>query len=343
MNSVNIIIIYSKHLDNRTSYINSSVFFIKTLIEKKNLKVNINVINNPEEEDITQNITEYNKRVNYNNEDNEDFNKLISALNPNQISNIEKQRNSLIQVKDKEINLIIEDDLIINKDYINNIETLFNNIENYLCNSDILITSDYIDNNNDNLELLDYKNHFKILNSKSSYFINKKTADKLYEYLNVFKYDMRIGLSKFIYDNLNNLNIKIFNKCIFLEGSKVGIFLSSTKNKNFLSQNNIFIEFIKIANFHVIDDEMFNLAEKLYKSLEYLDNSEILHIFGIIYYKRGDYDNAKLYMIKAANNLNKNKGYISKNNDILNNAINIHQFDQPLLNECKKKKSKFSI
>lgn len=338
MNQINIIVIYTKKLTNRTHYINSTLAFLKNIIEKNGYNSNIIISSNPDEEDILKDIDQYNKRVNYDKEDNEKFDNLIVSLNTSQISNIEKHRNALYLSKENELNLIIEDDLIISKDYIDNIDNLFKNID---LKSDILITSDFLNNNN-NLELISFNDYNKVLLSKSSYFINKETANKLYNYLNIFKYDMKTALTKFIIDN-KDLNVKLLNKCTFLEGSKVGIFLSSTKNKNFLSQNGNFIEFVKIVNNNPIDDEMYNKACELYKQLEYLDNAEIIHIYGILQYKRGNINEAKEYMKDAVLKLYKNKGFYSKTNDILNNAINISRHNQSFIDECKNKISKYSI
>ena len=52
MKKVNIFLIISKYLDNRTTYINSSLSFIKILFEKFNYTVNINYINDPDSETI---------------------------------------------------------------------------------------------------------------------------------------------------------------------------------------------------------------------------------------------------------------------------------------------------
>ena len=339
MNKINIIVIYTKKLTNRTHYINSTLAFLKNIIEKNGYNSNIIISSNPDEEDILKDIDQYNKRVNYDKEDNEKFDNLIVSLNTSEISNIEKHRNALYLSKENELNLIIEDDLIISKDYIDNINNLFKNID---LKSDILITSDFLNNNNNNLELISFSDYNKVLLSKSSYFINKETANKLYNYLNIFKYDMKTALTKFIIDN-KDLNVKLLNKCTFLEGSKVGIFLSSTKNKNFLSQNGNFIEFVKIVNNSTIDDEMYNKACELYKQLEYLDNAEIIHIYGILQYKRGNINEAKEYMKDAVLKLYKNKGFYSKTNDILNNAINISRHNQSFIDECKNKISKYSI
>ena len=57
---------------------------------------------------------------------------------------------------------------------------------------------------------------------------------------------------------------------------------------------------------------------------------------------KGKFDEAKKYMEEACDKLKTGHGNISKNCEILNNAINMFQFDQPQLEECKKKKSKYA-
>lgn len=338
---INIIVIYTKSLSNRTQYINSTLTFLKNLCEKHKLKVNIINVDSPNNSDILSDTEKYNKRVNYDKIENCEYNNNIIPLNPNQISNIEKQRNALLKVKENEYNLIIEDDVIISKDYIDIIELLIKNI-NILENLDILITSDFIYNENKNIELLSFMEYDKILISKSSYFINKKTADKLFESTDIFKYDYKVSLTKFLKNNKDNIDSRILNKCTFLEGSKVGIFGSSLKNKNFLSQNSQYIELAKLVNFNIMDDNIIKNATEIYKSLEKLENPEIDHIYGLIYYKSNDINNTKKYLNKAIINMKKNNNYCSKSNEILNNAINIYKLEQEFFEECKNLKSKYS-
>lgn len=338
---INIIVIYTKSLSNRTQYINSTLTFLKNLCEKYNLKVNIILVDSPNNSDILNDSEKYNKRVNYDKIENCKYNNNIIPLNPNQISNIEKQRNALLKVKENEYNLIIEDDVIISKDYIDNIELLIKNI-NILENLDILITSDFIYNENKNMELLSFNEYDKILISKSSYLINKKTADKLFESTDIFKYDYKVSLTKFLKNNKDNIDSKILNKCIFLEGSKVGIFGSSLKNKNFLSQNSQYIELAKLVNLNIIDDDIIKNATDIYKLLENLENPEIDHLYALVHYKSNDINNTKKYLNKAIINMKKNNNYCSKSNEILNNAINIYKLDQEFFEECKNLKSKYS-
>lgn len=338
---INIIVIYTKSLSNRTQYINSTLTFLKNLCEKHKLKVNIINVDSPDNNEILSDIEKYNKRVNYDKIENCEYNNHIIPLNPNQISNIEKQRNALLKVKEEEYNLIIEDDVIISKDYIDNIELLIKNI-NILDNIDILITSDFIYNENKNVELISFKEYNKILLSKSSYFINKKTADKLFEETEIFRYDYKILLTKILKEKNDQIDSRILNKCTFLEGSKVGIFGTSVRNKNFLSQNSQYIELAKLVNLNIIDNTIIENATNIYKTLENLENSEIDHIYGLLYYKSNDINKAKQYINKAVINMKKNNNYCSKSNEILNNAINIYKLDQEYFDECIKLKSKYS-
>ena len=340
MNKINIIVILTKKLNNRTNYLNSSLLFLKNTIEKNDYVCEISIIDNPDDKEINENIEIYNKRVNYEKGENEEYNKLIQGLTINQISNTEKHRKALEKVNNESINIIMEDDIIISKEYIKNIEYIFSKILKNE-NIDILILSDFIYNDNE-LELIDQNIYNKILISKSSYIINKKTANKLRNYLEIFKYDMKTSLSKFMEEN-KDLKKYMLNKCTLLEGSKIGLFLSSTKSKNFLSQNSEFIELVKLTNKEKITEVDYKMGEKIYNNLEYLDNADIQHLFGILNYKYKNINLAKKYMTLATINLKKNLGYISKSHEIINNTINIYKYEQLLLDDCKKNKSKYSV
>jgi|TARA_Y100000389_G_scaffold106183_1_gene103106 hypothetical protein len=339
-NIINIILINTKKLKKRVAYINSTLTYLKNIIEKNKYQCNIIIIDTPDVIEIKENKKKYDERRKE--IDNIKYKEQSKNINNNQISNIEKHINALDKVKKDEYNMIIEDDLIISKDYIENIEKIFTKIlkEN---NFDILITSDFINNNNDELEISDYKNYNNILLSKSSYFINYNTAIDLKNYLYNLEYNMKVLLSKYLDDNVDKKEIKILNKCTFLEGSKVGIFLSSTKSKNFLSQNTNYIELTKILKKNDLTDEDYEIGKKIYDSLEYLNNGDIIYAYAIMEFKKGNIKSAKQKMEDAIMNIYNNEGYYSSTDDILNNAINICQYDQDILDKCKNNKSKYLV
>lgn len=342
-------LVSSPLLKMRKKYITNTLDNIKNIAEEYNFSVSVNIISEPDINHIEQNIDKYNKRVNLDKNDSDDeFNNLNQKLTIGQISNMEKHRNIYNLIAnindDKVLHFIIEDDILISNDYINNIKLLFKNINNFnnFNNWDILFTSVSNNIDNDDIDLLNSIDFFKIIISKSSYFIKKSIVSKLNNYLETIKYPLKIALSKFIVDNKNTIQSKILNKHTFLEGSKIGIFLSSISPNNFLYQNNDFVKIAKLLNTSTITNELSNEAEKIYRSNQLnLNNADFQHSMGILYYKNGDYDTAKKYLIDAVYNIKKNEGFLNMNSEILNNCINMHQFNQPDLEECLTKKSKY--
>jgi len=344
-NKLVIHLISSTSLKLRKKYITGTLETIKNIAEECKFNVSINIITEPDIEYIEKNIDKYNKRVNYDKTDDNEFNSLNQRLNMPQISNIEKHRNVYTLISNMSspdiLHYILEDDVLVSGDYLNNIKELFNNINNFKDEWDILFTC--ISNNEDNksFKLLKSIDHFKILISKSSYFIKYDTAILLNKFLETIKYNMKVAMSKFIIDN-PNINAMILNKHTLLEGSKIGIFLSSINNNNFLYQNNDFIKLTKLLNQNIITPDIITEAEKIYNNnVLNSNNADFQHSMGILYYKMNDYKNAKKYLIEAVLNVKKNDGIITNYSEILNNCINMHQYDQPDIEECLLKPSKY--
>lgn len=337
-------IISSLNLKLRKKYMSGAIEALKKITEENgNLSTSINIINEPSDKYIENNIENYNKRVNIEKENDEEFNNLIQKINIQQISNIEKHRNIYLEIsKDNSndtLHYILEDDILVSNDYINNIKDLFKNINNFN-NWDILFTCISNNDENSDIKLLNLKDHYKILISKSSYFLNPKIALKLYNFLNDIKFTLKIALSKFII--VNNINAKILNKHTLLEGSKIGIFLSSLNNNNFLYQNNDYVKITNMLNVPVITKEIADEAEKIYKNNQLnINNADFQHLLGIMFYKIGDYNQSKKYLIDAVLNIKKNEGLLNNHSEILNNCINMHQYDQPDLEDCFVKPSKY--
>lgn len=332
-------IITSSHLKQRKKYISNTLDILKNLGEKNNFKVQFNAINEPSIDDIKKNLDEYNKRINFDKEDDTEFNDTITQLNIQQISNYEKHRNiyNIIQkLPDNSFHLILEDDVLVSNDYINNIEDLLLNIDKLKW--DILFTC--ISSNNDtekDIKTVDSINLFKLMFCKSSYFINKEIAKKLYEYTNTIKYSIKNAISKFIFNN-KNIKACILNKHTFLEGSKIGVFPTSVNNSNFLYQNNDFVKLARIINNNTnITEDIIKEAEIIYRlNPNNITNPEFQHSMGILYYKANNYDKSLNYLKDSLNSLKRNDGLITNQTEILNNCINMHQHCQPDIDYLKK-------
>ncbi len=348
MKVLNIYIIHSTYLIKRLKYLNATIDMLKKITDEAGFKTNILIITNPTKEEIESNIDEYNKKVNYDKEigpkADDQFNSSISSLNALQISNIEKHKIAYEKIKNapNDLHFIIEDDVLVGEDYIANIKSLFKSlIDDTLGSWDILFTAIADVDKTASLGLKDSRKQYKFILAKSSYFITAELAKGLQEYLQVYKYNLKTAIAKYIWDN-KNIKSCILNRHTFLEGSKMGLFTTSINNSNFLYQNSQFVALAKITTNNEITDTMLDEANELYKQLEKLENPDVLHIMGVLYYKRHDFEKAKHFMSEACYKIHDNQGYYSKSSEILNNAINIFQYDQNLLEECKNKVPKYN-
>jgi GR25 family glycosyltransferase involved in LPS biosynthesis len=338
--NLNVYLIYTETLENRKNNINSTLETIKNICNDNNINFKLNIVNSPNNYIIDKNVDEYNKRVDFSKfPDDNEYNNYITSLNSYQISNYEKHREAFKHISDtnsandvndtNDIYMIVEDDIIIGKDYLDNIKNLIKNLDK--TDWDILFTS--LNIINDPREYIEYKSVYKKLISKSCYFIRSKICKILYESMYTFKLRFKHFLCKFINDN--DYNVIFYNKNTFIEGSKIGIYPTSVNPNNYLYFNYIFIELSKILNKEVITNEDITKAKEICANNNF-DSPDFLNVLSAIYLKNKDYDNAKKYSMEAVECLKKNNGYLQKNSEILNNSINIWQYEQDTLDECKK-------
>jgi len=348
---LNIYLVYSEELENRHTTINSSVALVKDMCQQKNIEMKLYVIAEPGKEHINRHISTFNSRVNYDKfaDATSIYNDLIMPLNACQISNFEKHRYIYKLIADtkedgaiKDIHMIMEDDIIVLKDYIENIGTLIDdlNTEDVGNEWDILFNCLNVVNNPD--KYININQLYNIIISKACYIIkNAEMCEKLYDATNTFKLNLKLTLSKFLKDH--NYTAMSYNKITFIEGSKLGLYPSSVNPNNYLFLNNNYIALKQIAEKKEITDEDMKNAEKIYKDSQNIPSIDIQGLMGTIYLNYKDYKKAKEYMNASLSALKKCKGYsIMKNNEILNNTINVYQYDQDMLKECVAVKPKYS-
>lgn len=348
MKVLNVYVLHCDVLKSRIKYVNSTLEYIKKVSEKFDFILNVKIITDPTVSHIEKNIDIYNKRVKFEKDLSENadihYNNLISQLNMHEISNIEKHRNiyNVINNED-ELHFIIEDDVVINQQYLIYIEEFFEKLgKNEFIDWDILFTCTASINEKP-MELIPSRTSFKVMLSKSSYFIKPALAKSLMNYLEVFTYNMKVGLSKFIWDN-KEVKSFVLNRHTFMEGSKIGIFTSSIHTStNYLYQNASYVHLAKMTANEKISGDQIKEAEILFERIKDMNNPDIFHTMGLLYYKNQNFEKAKELMTEACYQLKEGDGIIAKSSEILNNAINVYQHDQPLLEDFKKMKSKYSF
>ena len=303
-------ILTSKHLTNRKKYIETILQYVKDSFD-------VEVINN----DIP-----YVKKVKLEQSGIEEFDKSLVNINPLMADNIERHRLVYSKIKEDETCLILEDDNVMLNDHIDNVREFIKNYDSIIEDYDIGIVGLTVRNQpNEKLKFDNYRltNNPNIIASKSAYMINGKLAKKLYDYLNEHKYSMRVQLSKFIYDNVD-VKVGIVNKHIFIEGSKIGIVPSSFNKNNLLIFNPDYIRLLQLMN----ENGEIKVAEDIFKKLKTINSVDAYHLMGIFYHKNKKNDRAFEYFETAFRLLKEQNGYLGKDSEILNNTINIYQFNQ---------------
>lgn len=336
-NYIDVYIITSEHLKPRFASLNQQIAKLKTILTSNDFKFNFHQINNPSHQDIEKNINDYKDIVDLNKDviEDEDFKNLVIPLNTNQISNFLKHKKALELIKKSrnKLNFIIEDDFIIIDEFIQN----FNEVLTFINegNFDILFTSISMNEEKEN-EFKQTSDFFKIIVAKSSYFITNDCSIKLLDFISKIRLTYKLNLSYFIWNNRNSIKSLVFNKNVCFEGSKVGLYPTSTSINNFLYQNSEFVKLNSIiSNKEEVSDEEVKEAELIYEKSG-KNNCDFQHTLGLAYFKNKNYLKAKSIMIEAVSNLKKNNGLVNQQNEILNNCINIHKFAQNDIENCLK-------
>ena len=328
---MDIYIITSDHLKVRFHHLNQQLGKLKGLMESKDFKCNFIQINSPTSQEIEQNLEKYKDKIDLNrdNINDNDFKNLINPLNTYQLSNFEKHLKALEMIKNgnnQKYNYIIEDDIMIIDEFIDNYLNLLDKIKSE--NFDLLFTSIAVNNNSTKSQILNSTNFFKILISKSSYFVTKDCASKILDFMTKIRFSYKINLSYFINENKSEIKSLIFNRNILFEGSKIGLFSTSINNNNYLYQNGEYVKLSQlVGNNEHLDDDIVKKAEEIYNTSG-KNNPDFQHTMGLIYYKNKNYKKAKEILIDAVNNIKKNDGLLTQQNETLNNCINMHQFEQ---------------
>ena len=338
---IKIYLITSDHLlKSRANYTTVSIDRLFNIFRSEKYDVNIIKINKPDIEEIK--LTNYKSKISLERTNIDVIDKMLSPINIEQISNIEKHLEAYKLICDNDcIHFIIEDDVILTQEYEKNINMLINDCLDDEQNWDILFTCLSSDGTSlSNNMISNVNDMYKTLPAKSSYFIKPNICKKLIEYIKLYKYSMKGILNRFMYEN-KDLRFKMYNKHTLLEATKIGLLPTSINNSNMLIHNSDYINMIKLLSQETTLLQ-YEQAKTIYNKIEKLGSSDVNHIMGIFCHKIGKYKEAFTYMSKAINIVKEKQGILNKHSEILNNLINLFQLlQQEEIEPIKKLPSKW--
>ena len=168
MIDIDIYVIKSEHLKLRFKHLEKTLEKIRKIMKENDYNTNVFYITSPTAEDIENNINDYNKFINLNNDeiDDNEFKQLQTKFNYQQLSNLFKHKKAYEMIKNKNNdnhNFIIEDDIILlENDNENNFKEFLKKL--HKIDYDILFTCCIFNNNKIIIRIFPNFKFFVILN-----------------------------------------------------------------------------------------------------------------------------------------------------------------------------------
>lgn len=166
-----------------------------------------------------------------------------------------------------------------------------------------------------------------LLPSKEMYMIHPTAAGQLYDYTHAIHCDFRHTLSRWVYSNLLlHASIYLPSKRLTFDGSKLGIFPSTIHANNLLIFNQEFMEMLSLLS--TPEKKTKATVSRLYKTIERLQSPDAMHLYAVLMFQLGDYDEADAYFKKAVEAMTEQHGFMSRGTELLHNAIEFYKHAQ---------------
>jgi len=322
---LHIYVLHCEALTERTSCVES----IKRLETENPKKVKVEVITSYDPE--TVDIQEARSKISndpYPEDHNPIYKKLVRPMNIPLLSNLYKHMEALQRISkgnEEDTYLVLEDDVMFSMNLPKQINSILDNLKNKEIEWEIVFLGQPSMNQLDT-NTISFTDIAKdcILPCCESYLVHKRSASRLVENLIPYRFTTNIQLS-YVIDRFQMKAFKIFPNIVG-DGSKMGNYVSSINPNNVLIFNQIYKEvYMIIENSGQMTEDDFNKALTILKTNTHTENPDILHLEGLLYKSRGNYDKAKEIFAKALENVKKNHGVLNNNSLFLRNYIDLYR------------------
>lgn len=327
MPTLHIYVIHTQALTTRQPRLHGSIQAVRELAQGAGFTAKIQMILEPDASELAGRLNTYSERISYNPVGDEDFDKAISQLSVEELSNMEKhveawRRITALDAADGDVYMVIEDDFVVLPEG----KDVFVEFLQVWRDGDIAFLGlSSVDPKwrTEPLVLLPTRNTYKTLPCKDSYVIRREICDEIVREFTTGKltFTLRNQLAYWIWNN-DNIKALYPSKRIFIDGSKVGTCPSSVHPNNMLLFNHEYMELWKMLQSGAVDVAT---ARAIYRGVEGLRHPDIMHVYGVLLYKAGQVDAAADILNEAIDQIQKQQGILGSRSDLLNNLINLYQ------------------
>ena len=260
-----------------------------------------------------------------------EFNPFIKKIDTPALSNALKHCAAIRSVvnnpsADKEWNLVLEDDVCFSEGVIKQLMEAMAKLSSTpdwdLSFLGFPAIRELVDKSAEVPKLEPVLSVHKTLPGCDSYFISKKGAEKLGKEFIKVKFDCNIHLTYLI--KKLELQALVYTPSVFIEGSKLGTYVSSLNPNNLLIYNQVFREmFSLVQNTTSYSEQDIKNFGKLWELTPYKTHPDFMYIKALFMFKRQLFKEARGLFEQCFENYRKNNCIINKESVFLNNYIEL--------------------
>lgn len=330
-------VVHTASLIHRPTRLHGTIQSIREIATGKGYEFRSVIVLTPDTGSLQAKIQQVSDRVKYEKTGFDDLDAQTTILNLEEISNYEKHREVWRRIQKEaapeDVCFVIEDDAIIVPDFTKNLSSFIENPNKDKWDFYALSVSIQSDRRTSNIA-----ETMRILVSKCAYAVRPSITQVLLDETEIIRFSMRYQLSYVFLKRKDTITALVSNQQCIMEGSKLGIFPSSTHPNNVLIFNQEFMELFNIARSESID---LGVASSIYERVKHIQNPDIAQLYAIILFKCGKVKEASDLFNTAVEWMQKQHGLLNAQSDLLNNSINIYEHMQWDLPEYLNTPSKY--
>lgn len=346
-------VVHTQRLTQRQARLHGTMQTIRQALQEVGVGTKITMVLKPEASDVQAVLSDYSARIKYESVQDAEFDKLSAVLSTEELSNYEKHRDAwrrMLADKEKmkadDLCMVVEDDMFLVPNCEKHFVALCQKLVAGGAQADAwdfvtLSLSDLATPESDPVSLLPLAKAGRVLPSKEAYLIHPRICPLMLEQTETIRFSMRIQLS-WIIATQARIRAMYPTHRIFLDGSKLGLFPSTLHHNNMLVYNQEYMELFAYMSKDGAEIPIDQVNET-WKKIAHIQNPDLMHLVGVLYYKKGMYKESEEMLLNAVTEMKKQGGILNNRSDLLNNLVNMYEKMQTDLPSIMTQPSKYAI
>lgn len=343
-------VVHTQRLTQRQARLHGTMQAIRQALQEENIGCKITMVLKPDAGDVQNVLSTYSARIKYDSVQDAEFDKLSNVLSTEELSNYEKHRDAWRRIiaeekmKEEDVCMVVEDDMFLVPNCEKHLKTLIQQLSSTKMESVDFLTlslSDVATPDTDPLVLFPLAKAGRVLPSKEAYIVHPRICKLLLEQTETIRFSMRVHLS-WIIASQTQIRAMYPSHRIFLDGSKLGLYPSTLHHNNMLVYNQEYMELFAYMSKSGSEIPIDKVNET-WKKIAHIQNPDLMHLVGVLYFKAGLYREAEEMLQKAATEMQKQGGVLNNRSDLLNNLVNMYEKLQIDLPNIMAQPSKYAI